>query len=296
LRKGRVRRITSWCKAMLFVAPALFFYIVFLIRPIIDTFQISLHRWNGMTPHMEFIGFANYRSLVRDPIFIRALFNNVYWMLFTIFVPVLLGLILAVIVNQKFVKFRMLFRVAYFVPTVVSLVAVAIVWRWIYSPLFGILTRSFEAFGMRSPDWLGDPNWALFSLLITGSWTYYGFCMVIFMAALAGVDPTYNEVALIEGANPFQKFIYVTIPLVKNTITLLVLNSLIGSFRVFELVYVMTRGGPFRSTEVIATYMVSTAFNLNDVGLGAAIAIVLAVIIAIFSIGYLMFIERRGSE
>jgi len=295
LNVKRFNAFSSWFKAMLFVAPALFFYLLFLIGPIFDTIQISFHRWNGMTPHMEFIGFENYRTLLSDPIFFRALLNNIYWILFTVFVPVFLGLILSVIVSQSFVRFRLVFRVVYYIPAVVSLVAVAIVWRWIYNPMFGILTRFIEALGMTSPDWLGDPTWALFSLLIAGSWTYYGFCMVIFMAALAGQDVTYSEAARIDGANAVQLFFHVTLPMIKNTVTLLVLNSLIGSFKVFELVYVMTRGGPFRSTEVISTYMISTAFNLNQVGYGASIAVVLAIIIAICSIIYLKLAERGDS-
>lgn len=283
---------------MLFVAPALIFYLMYSTIPILNTIQISFYKWDGASAFMEFVGLANYREVLSDPIFFKALSHNVYWILFTIFVPVLIGLILAVMLQQRFVKLRLLFRVTYYIPAVVSLVAVGIVWKWMYNPFFGVVNRVLNNIGLSSlaRDWLGDEKVALTALLVAGSWTYYGFCMVIFLAALSGVDECYREVALLEGANPVQTFFYVTLPLVKNSVTLLVLNSLIGSFKVFDIIYIMTKGGPYHSTEVIGTFMYSTAFELSEVGKGACVSVILAVIISICSSVYLSVAEKGDSQ
>jgi raffinose/stachyose/melibiose transport system permease protein len=200
-----------------------------------------------------------------------------------------------VLISQSFVKFRLFFRVTYFMPTVVSLVAVGIVWSWMYNPNFGIINKvlsRISVFGAENLDWLGNENLVIWALLIAGSWTYYGFCMVIFIAALQGIDSCYLEVATIEGATFKQKFVYVIIPLLKNTVTLLVLNSLIGSFKVFDIIMIMTKGGPYHSSEVIATYMFTSAFSLNEYGYGASLAIVLTIIIAVCSAIYMKYAEK----
>ena len=267
-----------------FALPALLFYCLFLVIPIFSTVRISFHEWNGAAPFMKFVGLDNYARVLKDPIFYKALGNNVIWILFTIFVPVLLGLIFAVMLTQKYVKGKFLYRLTYFMPNVVSLVAVGIVWGWIYNPEFGILGRMLNALGMHGAagiDFLGDEKMVIWFLVLAGSWTCYGFNMVVFLAALQGIDTSYLEVAKLEGANAFQKFIYVIVPLIKGTIVLLVSNSLIGSFKVFDLIYIMTKGGPYHSSEVISTYMYNSAFNMNDYGYGSALAVVLAVIIAV---------------
>jgi len=293
--KVNALKAIKWFKSFLFVVPALTFYIIFMVIPIFGTIRISFHEWNGAAPKMTFVGLQNYIRVFSDPIFYKAIGHNLFWIIFTIVVPVLLGLILAILIMQSFVRMRILFRVTYFMPTLVSLVAVGVVWGWMYNPDFGIIGRVvdfFKVFGASNIDWLGNEKIVLWSLVVAGSWTYYGFCMVIFMAALQGIDACYIEVAVIEGANPWQKFIYVIVPLLKGTITLLVLNSLIGSFKVFDIIMIMTKGGPYHSSEVISTYMFSAAFSLNEYGYGAALAIVLAVIIGISSSIYMRFAEK----
>jgi len=280
---------------MLFVLPALVFYLIFSTVPIIDTIQISLYKWDGASPVMEFVGLENYLRILKDEIFWKALSHNIFWICFTIFIPTTLGIVLAVLLNQKFVRFRLLFRVTYYMPSVISLVAVSVVWSWIFNPEFGILNRILKTIGMNfmALDWLGNEHAVLWALLIAGSWTHYGFCMVITLAALSGIDPCYTEAALIEGANSVQTFFYVILPLLKNTVTLLVVNSLIGSFKVFDIVYIMTKGGPFYSSEVISNYMYRTAFTHSDFGKGSAIAVMLALIIAVCSVFYMKIVEKE---
>lgn len=295
-RKIRLARIGNWLGSFAFTVPALVFYIIFVAIPIVGTLNISFHKWNGADAYMTPVGLDNYKHVFGDAIFWGALRNNVIWILFTIFIPVMLGLILAVLISQKFVRGKLLFRLTYFMPNVVSLVAVAIVWGWIYNPEFGILNRMLEFLnvpGGAGIDFLGNPKLVIWSLVIAGSWTCFGFNMVVFLAALQGIDNDYLEVALLEGANFFQRMRYVILPTIKGTITLLVLNSLIGSFKVFDLIMIMTKGGPFHASEVISTYMYTSTFSMNDYGYGASLAIVLAVIIAVCSGVYMRFAEKE---
>jgi len=281
-------------KPILFILPALIFYVIFLVIPIIRTIQFSFYSWDGASPIMDFVGFDNYTRMVHDPIFWKSLGHNIFWIVATIILPVGLGLILAALLSNRMVKGKLLFRVTYFMPVIVSLVAVGIIWNWIYHPEFGIVNEvlRFIGFDSLAYPWLGNERTVLPALIVAGSWTYYGFCMVIFLAAMQGIDKSYYEAATIEGANVIQIFFYVTIPLLRNTITLLVLNSLIGSFKVFDLIFLMTKGGPYHSSEVIGTYMFNQAFAMNDIGYGAAISIALAILIAVCSITYMRFSER----
>lgn len=295
---NRKKKIINWTGCFAFVFPALFFYCLFVTVPIVSTVRISFHEWNGASPVMKWVGFENYARVFGDPVFYKALGNNVIWILFTIFIPVLLGLIFAVILMQKFIKGKFLYRLTYFMPNVVSLVAVGIVWGWIYNPEFGVMGKMFRALGMdrlAGIDYLGDERLVIWFLLIAGSWTCYGFNMVVFLAGLQGIDSSYLEVAKLEGANPVQQFIYVIIPLLRGTIVLLVSNSLIGSFKVFDLIYVMTKGGPYHSSEVISTYMYNSAFSMNEYGYGSALAVVLAVIIAVCSGIFMKLADKDNS-
>jgi multiple sugar transport system permease protein/raffinose/stachyose/melibiose transport system permease protein len=292
----KIKDAGNWLSCFSFVAPALLFYCVFVIIPIIGTVNISLHQWNGAAPQMTFVGFQNYKKLITDAIFYRALKNNIIWICVTIFVPVFMGLILATLISRPYVKGKLLYRMTYFMPCVVSLVAVGIVWGWIYNPVFGILRRfliSIRFPNAANIDFLGDPNLVIWFLVLAGSWTAYGFNMTVFLAAIQGIDNDYLEVAILEGANFFQSFFMVIIPTIKGTITLLVLNSLIGSFKVFDIVRIMTNGGPYHSSEVLSTYMYSTAFLMNNYGYGSALALTLTGIILICSVIYMRVMEKE---
>lgn len=290
------RRYELWKKwsPALFILPALVFYCYFVMYPLINTLYLSLCEWTGVGANKIFVGFRNYQTLVKDPLIWQALSHNIVWILVTVFVPTVLALILAVLLTTPKLRGMAIFRVTYFMPSVVSLVAVSVVWKWIFNQSYGTLNQVLKAVGLGflRTSWLGNPNTALGALLTAGSWTHYGFCMVIFLAALQGMDGSLFEAAMIDGANSVQRFFYVTIPLLKNTITLIVLNSLIGSFKVFDLVWIMTQGGPYHSTEVMSTYLYNQAFFMNNVGKGAASAMMLTVIIAICSAVYFKASER----
>ena len=291
----KVRKIKDWLGSFAFALPALFFYCVFLVVPIISTVNISLHKWNGADPEMTWVGAKNYIKVFSDPVFYDAITNNIIWIAVTVCGPLVLGLILAVVLSQPWIKGRMVFRLTYFMPNVISLTAVGIIWSWIVSLQFGIWKKIFTALGMESMasiNFLGDGDIVIWFLVFVGSWTCFGFNMVVFLAALQGVDSSYLEVAKLEGANSFQSFFMVTVPMIKGTIVLLVSNSMIGSFKVFDLIYIMTKGGPYHSSEVVATYMYNQTFVLNDYGYGSALAVTLAVIIGICSATFLKFADK----
>ena len=282
----------KWSPA-LFVLPALVFFLIFVIYPALSTVWLSLCEWNGVSANKVFVGLDNYVRLVQDPQVWSALKNNIIWIVVTICVPTVLALFLAVALTMPRLKGVTFFRVTLFMPSIVSIVA--IVWKWIFNQSFGTLNQILDFIGLSSlkTSWLGNPRTALGALLGAGSWTHYGFCMVIFLAALQSMDNSLIEAAMIDGANAFQRFIYVKIPLLKNTITLVVLNSMIGSFKVFDIIWASTQGGPYHSTEVVSTYLYNQAFVLNNTGMGAAAAIFLMVIIMVCSVVYFHFAERE---
>lgn len=290
----RAKLWKKWSPA-LFVLPALVFYLIFVIYPAAGTIRLSLCEWNGVGADKVFVGLKNYVKLVHDPQVWSALRNNIVWILVTVFIPTVLALFLAVALTTKKLKGVTFFRVTLFLPSIVSMVVVAIVWKWIFNQSYGTLNQLLKSIGLKklATSWLGNPKTALGALLGAGSWTHYGFCMVIFLAALQGMDDTYLEAAMIDGANAFQRFIYVKIPLLKNTITLIVLNSMIGSFKVFDIIWVSTQGGPYHASETISTYLYNQAFVLNNTGMGAAAAIFLMIIIMICSLVYFHFSEKE---
>jgi ABC-type sugar transport system permease subunit len=296
LQKSKVGRIRwKYIKPLLFILPALLLYSVFVLNSIAQTVQFSFLDWDGINPIRTFVGFDNFIRMFRDPIFWGALRNNIIWILVTIFVPTTLGLMLALLLARERTRFVTVFRTGFFVPAVISIVVTSLVWQWIFLPEFGILNTILRSIGLESltRGWLGSPDTVLGALLTAGSWTHYGFCMVIVLAAVQSIDKTYYEVSKLEGAGFFQDMRYVTLPLIKHAITLLILHSMIGSFQVFDLVFITTRGGPFHSSEVLATYMYRQAFFLHDVGFGAAISLVLAIMACTATIVYLKIVERR---
>lgn len=300
-RRGRIggynMQVTTRTKwsPLLFVLPALVFYLVFVFGSLVNTLRLSLYEWDGASPNMVWVGLGNYVTLLQDPLMWSSLLHNIIWILTTVLIPTSFALILAVQLTTDRLRGVTLFRVGFFMPSIVSMVVVSIVWGWIFNPKYGVINTTLASLGLNGlrHAWLGDPKTVLGALLTAGSWTHYGFCMVIFLAALQSIDKSYFEVAEIDGANAVQTFFHVTVPLLKNTITLLVLNSMIGSFKVFDIIWVSTKGGPYHSSEVVSTYLYNKAFFMNETGSGAAIAIALSLIIAICSAVYFKLSERE---
>jgi len=277
---ARKRWLNQNKHGILFILPALLLYSVFFIYPFLQSIQISLTSWNGVDPTREFIGLANYARVLKDSLMWKALGHNLIWVILGTVSPIVIGLLLAVLLSGKNTRGRTFFRTLYFMPVMLSPVVVGIIWGWVYNPIYGMLNKILEGVGLGefSRGWLGDPNLALYMVLITAVWSYFGFCLVILMAGMQNVDTELYDAANIDGANSFQQFIHVTIPQLSSVLTMIIAYTMIGGLSVFDIVYVMTGGGPANSTELIATYTYKQSFQLNSVGYGATLSMVMTVL------------------
>jgi ABC-type sugar transport system permease subunit len=279
----------------LFILPALALYVLFVLYPLANSIYLSMTKWNGAAPIKEFIWFGNYAKLLSDKLLWLALSHNLIWVIAGTVVPIAIGLFLAVLLWQG-VWGMALFRTVYFMPVVLASVIVGIIWRWIYNPVFGILNEALKAIGLGAfaRGWLGDVHLALYAVLAAAIWAHIGFVFVIFLAGLQNVDLELLDAAKIDGANAWQELWYVTIPQLANVLTMVTALSLIGGFNVFDIVFVMTGGGPANQTELIATYTYQMAFAENQVGYGAALSMVMTLISLAATVVFIR-IRERGS-
>lgn len=280
--------------AYLFILPPLVLYGAFVLYPLVQTIGLSFTNWDGVSPTKQFVGWANYaRMLKGDKLFARAFTHNLYWILLGTVSPIVIGLILAALLATR-IKGRTFFRTVYFMPSVLSTMVVGIIWGWIYNPVFGLLNEVLKKIGLETltRSWLGESQTALTALIIAAIWSYFGFCVVVFLAGLQNIDVSLYEAAQIDGANGIQRFFHITIPGLREVITMVTTYTLIGGFRVFDIVWVTTRGGPANATEVMSTYIYRNAFQQNYVGYGAAMALTLSTIIVVISIAFIRVRER----
>jgi multiple sugar transport system permease protein len=269
----------------IFLGPSLIGVTLFLIGPIVASFVLSFARWDLLTPP-SFIGLGNLRRLWLDPEFWRALRNTVSFLVGYVPLVMTLGLLVAVALNGR-MPARSFFRAVYFLPVVTSWVAVALVWKWLLNPHFGLVNNLLKTVGIAGPAWLFDPNWAMPAVIMTSVWKDTGFVMAILLAGLQGIPREYYEAASIDGASSVGKLVNVTLPLLTPSIFFALTISLINSFQVFDQVYVMTGGGPAGATTVLVERIVKNAFSYSQMGYAAAMSWVLFMLIfvttAVFS-------------
>src|ERR687896_2372535 len=229
--------------AILFISPALAIYLVFMLYPFINTIYLSFTNWNGATVTKDFVGLSNYARMVGDEAVWKAFYNNVIWVIIGTISPVVLGLFLALLLWSG-TRGSLIFRTIYFLPFILPLVVVALVWQWIFHPLFGPVNKLLDSVGLEqlSRGWLGDPNTALYAVLISAIPGATGLVVMILFAALQNVDVSQVEAAMIDGANWFQRAWYVVIPQLAPQLTMVTTVTLIGGFSVFDIIYVMTGG------------------------------------------------------
>jgi raffinose/stachyose/melibiose transport system permease protein len=289
-------RKLTWV-AYLYLLPALAVYGVFVLWPIFDTLTYSLYQWDGFTPPV-FIGLANYAELLGDEIFGQSLVNNGIFIIFYSLLPIALGLFLAVLLTRQPIRGRSLFRAGLFVPYVLSMVVVGVVWKWIYNPAFGPLNGALKAVGLETwaRPWLGDFQWALPAVGLVATWVQYGFCLVLFIAGIQSINETLYDAAKIDGAGEWQQFRGITLPSLRNEIMVALVTTLIAALRVFDLVYVTTRGGPSNRTTVASLWLYQNAFQINRVGYAAAIAVVLTAAILLISFAIIGVRMRLAPE
>ena len=274
-------------------------YVAFFLIPVFKSFYLGFFDYDGFSPNKVFIGLDNYRKILfQDKLFFRAISNNTLWTIGSLLLPLSIGLILAVLFNTKGLVGRNFFRTVIFMPYVLSTIVIAMLWSEVYNPQSGLINKLIE-FIIGKPsyiDFLGNKNTALFSVLLAATWSAVGFYMVIFYAGLQTIPTELYEVASIEGANSIQSFWYITIPMLREILTVMIVITIIGSFKVFDLIYTMTHGGPLNATEVTATRMIAEAFTYHHFGYAAAYSCLMFIIIAILSFIYLWLNRRRVEE
>lgn len=281
-RAGRWLALRSRLTPYVFIAPNMVLFTVFVFFPLVYAAYISFHEWSLIdTP--DFVGTENYARLVTDGQFWQSLRNTVVYSLATVPTSLGLGLLLAIGLNRE-IATRTLLRSIYFLPVVISSVATAVIAAWLFNDSYGVINALLKSVGLGPVAWLSTPRWALPSIIITTLWTRIGFCMVVYLAALQSISPSYYEAARIDGATRLQQFRYVTWPLLRPTTFLLLILNVIHSFQVFDLIYVMTGGGPGFSTTMIVQYIYQAAFASSEMGYASAMGIVLFLLILLFTL------------
>ncbi len=267
----------------LFLSPALSAILFFFIIPVVAALLISFTDFDiyslGDLRRLRFIGFENYLKLFRDELFFKALFNTFYFVLVGGPLSILVSLSAALLLNSKLVKFKKLFRTIYFIPVVTTIVAVAIVWRYLYHPRFGILNYLISFLGINPVDWLGDPVFAMPAIIILAVWKNFGYNMILFIAGLQNIPVELYEAAELDGASNWFKFKSITLPLLAPTTFFTSIITMIGYFQLFAEPYIMTQGGPLNSTLSIVLYMYQEGFRWWNMGYSVSIAFVLFLII-----------------
>ena len=293
----RVRRyvLQRYLVAYLFILPVLLLYIVFVLRPTLQTFWLAFYEWNGISIDREWVGLANFQRLLVDPIFWQALQHSLVWTAVVVTFNLVVGLIAAALLAGN-IRGRLLFQLGYFLPVVQASIVTAMIWRWIYAPT-GVLNTGLETVGLGflTRGWLGDFTVVLPALAIASSWMTFGLSVVILLAGMQSIDPTLYDAARVDGAGYARMFLDITIPSLRNTITIVILLALVDAFKVFDIIWATTEGGPIRATEVLSTYLFKEGFQKNQYGYGSAIAVALALIILVSSILNLA-IRERGDD
>lgn len=264
--------------ALIFLLPALLGTLIFIVIPVICSFGLSFVQWDLLNP-IKFVGFENYREIFHDGLFYKILGNTFVFALSTSFFGVIIPLILASILNTK-IRGSEFFKGAYFLPFITPMVVVGVVWAWIFDPNIGLLNQMLHL----HLNWLYDSKLAMPALIVVSVWKLIGYNMIIFLSSLSAISQSLFEAAKIDGANSFQIFKNVTIPMLSPTIFFVVIITAISSFQVFDLIYLMTQGGPFDSTNVLVYAIYKNAFEYFNVGKASAIAYVLFVIILVLTL------------
>jgi multiple sugar transport system permease protein len=290
---------TKLSAVALFLGPSLLIIALFFFMPVIAAFAMSFTDFDiyalGNLDYLRFVAFKNYAELLSDPLFWTAIKNTFYFVMVGGPLSVAASLAAAVLLNSKFIRFKGVFRLIYFLPVVTTHVAVSIVWRYIYHPRFGLLNYLLGFIGIGPVDWLGDPNWSMPAIILLVVWKNFGYNMVIFIAGLQNIPEELYEAASIEGASAWQQFKNITIPQLAPTTLFISVITMIGYFQLFAEPYVMTQGGPLNSTLSIVLYMYQEGFRWWNIGYSTALAFMLTVIILIgTSIQFKLQKDRNG--
>jgi multiple sugar transport system permease protein len=268
-----------------FIAPALGLIIVFFVLPVVAGFLLAATDFDiyaiGDPSTIRFVGLSNFAALLHDPVFWKALANTFYFVLVGGPLSVAVSLGAAMLVNARLVRFKGFFRTVYFAPVVTTMVAVAVVWRYLYHPRFGLANQILALLGLPDVNWLGDPRWAMPAIILMAVWKNFGYNMIIFVAGLQGIPTTLYEAARVDGAGAWQQFRRITVPALRPMLMFVGIITMIGYFQIFTEPYVLTggTGGPLNATLSLVMYMYKQGFRWWNIGFAAAVALVLFLII-----------------
>ncbi len=268
----------------LFLLPSMVVMAIFVFWPIVQAFILSLQKWRFGTGKTQWVGLENYQRLLDDPRVRGAFSNTIEYTLVVVPVTLLLALLLALALNER-IPGRSFYRAVFFLPVIASFAIVAIVWRFLLNPDIGLLAYWSREIGIPTRSWLRDARYAMPAVMIVSIWKNVGFNMVILLAGLQGISEVYYEAAKVDGAGRWQRFRYVTLPLLRPTWTFVLIISIISSFQVFDQVWVMTpRGGPLHSTETVVTYIYYQGIELLDISYAASIGVVLFIVVFVLTL------------
>jgi len=266
----------------LYILPNMILFGVFMILPLFLALGYSFVKWNGLgTP--KFVGLQNYSYIFKNKTFLTSLFNTLKFSIIVVPSIMMFALLFAVILNRK-ILFRGFFRVALYIPAIISMVAVGMTFTWLFNSKIGLINYILSSMGFRAVDWMNDPKFALIMVVVGTLWSRIGYNMVLYIAGLQGISAEYYEAATVDGANGMQKFLYITMPMLKSTHVFIFITCVIYSFRSFDLIYVMTKGGPLHSTETLVVYIYNTAFQQNQYGVANAAGVTLFALLFIFTL------------
>ena len=284
MRSKRTNSLTLM--PVLFIAPALLFFVVYVILPIFQSIYISFHEWDGLG-EMEWVGLGHYLYLLDDDRFYTSLKNNILWLvLYMLAVPA--GLFIALYLNQTVRGIR-IYKSLFFFPFVISQIVVGLIFSWFYNPTFGVVGHLFEFFGASPPSILGDERFVTYGIIFAGLWPQIAYCMILYLTGLNNVAPEQIEAGRLDGAKGARLLWHVVLPQLWPATFLAIVVTVIGALRSFDMIAIMTQGGPYGSSNVLSYYMFETALSEYgfEMGYGSAIAVVLFLIMLIFIIAFL---------
>lgn len=288
-KRTRSKRLKNIGWVLLFLSPSAIPLLIFTFVPMISSLWISLHKWN-LISDMQWVGLGNYTKLLSDPSTRDVFWHTLYYILGYLPLVYVGGLALAMALNQK-MKGRSFFRSAYFLPVVTSWVVVALVWQWLLNPANGLINQILGFFHLPQPGWWTDPAWSMPSVILASSWKDLGFVMVILLAGLQSIPQEIYEAARVDGANSWQRFRSITLPLLSPSTFFVIVISLINGFQVFDQVYVMTGGGPAGSSQVVVGQIYDLTFRYGRAGEASALSWILFAVILLITA-----IQMRGQK
>ncbi|CAA9549002.1 MAG: Glycerol-3-phosphate ABC transporter, permease protein UgpA [uncultured Thermomicrobiales bacterium] len=291
-RRSRLDAQREWVLFILFMLPNMVLFGLFTFWPMVENVRLSTQRWDMISPVRLDVGLDNYRYLIDDETFHRVLRNTAYFTVAAVGFSLLIGLIVALLLNQP-LKFRNGARAVVFAPTLLSGAAIGIVWSYIFDPRYGLMAQVLGWVSVSSPDWLNRPEWAMPAIIIVYVWKNMGFAAVIFLAGLQAIPRDLYDAAKVDGANVWWRFRSVTLPMLSPISFFLLVTSILNTFQAFDIIRVMTQGGPVDSTNTLIYYVYDQGFTYINAGRSAAAALVLFVLMMVITLVQLRFAEQR---